>query len=191
MSLIIAIKKENTFYVGCDTRITDGASYRDSYYQCPKAFFVDVNKGLIVSWAGLHVIGDIAASILRKHDIKSLSKEYIVDFFWPEFYERCNVTTATRNGYIDGELMLIMNDAGYVIDSAGGVVEIRDKASIGSGSEIAYGIMQAIPKYKELSVEALIINAIEGAASVRNDISSEVYIANTRNKVFKQKVLVK
>ena len=84
-----------------------------------------------------------------------------------------------------------MNDAGYVIDSAGGVVEIRDKASIGSGSQIAYGIMQAISKYKELGAEALIINAIEGAASVRNDISSEVYIANTRNKVFKQKVLVK
>ena len=190
MSLIIAIKDKNIFHIGCDTRILQGFRYTDSYLQHPKAYCVDHNKGIIIGVVGMLSIGGIASRILKTHTIEKLTREYILDKFWPEFYRECLLSGAVTNDrMLDGEIMIFMKDKGFYIDESGAVNEIIDNCAIGSGSQIAKGVILSLEKYKKLTPEALIITAIETAASIRCDISNEVYVGNTNSNKFYKSII--
>ena len=190
MSLIVAIKDNDKFYIGCDTRVSCGSYYVDSYHLNPKAYFVDAEKGLILGYSGLSVIGDYAATILKSHNIDKLDRNYIVERFWPEFYKRCYTLTGTdKSNFVDGELIIIMKDVGFHIDGSGSVMNILETCTVGSGCEVADGIMSALYDYKPLNPEAMIIATIKHTASVISNISSEVYIASSTSKKFIKSIL--
>ena len=184
MSLVIAVKEDNRFLVGCDTRVTQGCYYSDGYALTKKARMVNNEKNLIVAVAGDLVIADFAESILRNHNIKELTREYIVDDFWPELYQRCLKYTSMDKDAINGELIVIMKDKGFYLDSVGSVMEILDICTIGSGAQIADAIWNCLYENKSYSNKAKIIECISNASVVRNDISNEVYIGSTDGKDF-------
>lgn len=190
MSLLVAIKDNGKFYVGCDTRHSRGEYYYDSYYFCPKAFFVDINNGLIVGCAGLPILGNIASSILKDDNIKSLNKEYLCEVFWPKYYKSCLALSGTdKYNEVDGELIIIQKDKGFGIDGSGAVLEIIDTYTIGSGSPIADAVIHTLNNYRKLSPEATIIACIEEASKIRNDVSSEVYIASSDDIKFTKRII--
>lgn len=179
MSLIVAIKDKNRFLVGCDTRATQGSHYTDGYSLTKKARMVDKSKGLIVAGAGTSAICDFAELILKKHNVEKLDREYILEKFWPELYQRCYKYSSMNNGEIEGEVMILMKDTGYYIDSCGGVMEIIDNCSIGSGAMIAEAVLHTLSYKDSYSNYAKIVYCIESAGAVRNDISQESYIGSS------------
>ena len=182
MSLIVVVKDSNRFYVGCDTRVSQGNYYVDTDYKLVrKAFFVDKNKGLIIGATGSIGCPDLVANIVSKANLTKLKKSYIIDEFWPIFIQRCK-----ENGMMDpadrvapGEVIIIMKDAGFYIDPAGGVMEILDTCSLGSGAAIADAVLYTIGRIRQYAPRTKIAFAIEAAAEVRSDISNEVYIGRS------------
>lgn len=184
MSLIVAIKDKNRFLVGCDTRATQGAFYSDGYALTKKARMLDNSKGLIVAGVGSSAVCDFAEIVLKKHNIDKLDREYILEKFWPEFYQRCYKYSAMNEDEIDGELMILMKDKGFYIDGCGGIMEILETCSIGSGAEISDAILHSLSYNKSYCNYAKILSCIDAAGAVRNDISQEIYIGSTDGKDF-------
>lgn len=187
MSLIVVIKDKDKFYVGCDTRITQGSHFADTKYQLmKKAFFYDKDKGMIVGATGNVGAGDLAASVLRITKPQKLTREYIVDIFWPMFIVRSKESGMFFSSECgtECELLLIMKDIGFYIDPFGGIMEIIDICTLGSGAPIADAVLETLYRVCNYAPRTMITLAIEAAASVKNDISKEVYIGSSDGKEF-------
>ena len=48
MSVVVVLKDNNRYLVGCDTRVSSGGEYFDGYYCIQKAKHIDKNKELII-----------------------------------------------------------------------------------------------------------------------------------------------
>ncbi len=183
MSVIIAIKDNDRFVVGCDTRVSSNKLYFDDYNMCPKAFHI--NENTIVACAGSTCLANIVGSHLEEMD--NISRETIISELLPNLSKELRGTPYIDNDYLDGELMIAHKDKCFIVASNYNVLDVQDYGAIGSGGVTALSSLYTTEK-QGYSPEARILIAIEVTGKLISSVSQEAYTGDTKGEKFKKTI---
>ena len=81
--------------------------------------------------------------------------------------------------YMGSTFIFAIDDNAYFIDGSGGVTPIEDYCAIGSGEEVAIGVLEATRNNKEMSVRDRILTAINACADKTIYVNDAVDILYT------------
>jgi ATP-dependent protease HslVU (ClpYQ) peptidase subunit len=183
MSVIVAIKDNDRFVVGCDTRVSSNRLYFDNYGLCPKAFHI--NDNTIVACAGSTCLANIVGSYLK--DMNVISRDTIISELLPKVSDELRGTPHIDNDYLDGELMIAHKNKCYIISSNYNVLDVQDYGVIGSGGITALSSLYTT-EMLGYSPEARILIAIEVTGKIIPSVSQEVYMGDTKGDKFKKAI---
>ena len=189
MSVIVTIKDKDKYIVGVDTRHSaEDGQYRDSYKARPKAKHFVEDRTVIGCAVGNSSLLDVLEIIYNKHskDKDSIDGKYLIKYFVPELIKEADRRNMfCRDGKnLDGCLMLLIKDKGFVIPSNYNVYELIEYDAIGSGGNAAIGSLYTSKEYCS-KAETRVIKAIEAAASMNSHVSATAFIGDTAGGVFR------
>ena len=191
MSVVVALKDKDRIVVGVDIRTScDAGMYFDSYKARPKAVHFDKEKTVIGAAVGNCSLLEVLQSIYDKSskDRDLIDRSYIVRRFIPELItmaERRELINRNDNG-LDGEVMLLIKNKGFIIGGNYNVFELDEFCAIGCGGPSALASLFT-SKGLYSNPENRIVTAIKAAAYTDNKISDAVYIGSTAGETFKYK----
>ena len=185
MSVIVVLKEKDKYIVGCDTRISsDDGLFIDDYYQVKKAKHIDFNNEVIIGAVGRVSILDIVEHIIS--EMKTLNKRTIITELIPKLQKSIlNTPCCNQHFEMEAEIILAIKNKAYSISSDYLVKDIQNEYVVGSGASASYGSLYT-SRNLVMSAEERVALAILSAASVDYHVSSEVYIGDTKGKVFKR-----
>ena len=175
MSVIVVLKEKDKYIVGCDTRISsDDGLFIDDYYQVKKAKHIDFNNEVIIG------------AVWRVSEMKTLNKRTIITELIPNLQKSIlNTPCCNQHFEMEAEIILAIKNKAYSISSDYLVKDIQNEYVVGSGASASYGSLYT-SRNLVMSAEERVALAILSAASVDYHVSSEVYIGDTKGKVFKR-----
>ena len=191
MSVVVAIKKDNKVYLGCDSQVTSGGTRTtlknpDNYKiwkvlgteNCLMASVGDVRDACVVRTMD-RLVTDY--NIYKGH----ISFDFVVNSIVPDIIQRLEeVRYLKKEGVFEGfnsSFLFAYDDQLYLIASDGSVITIEDFVAIGSGKNEAVGSLLSTDN---LLPEERIVKAIK--ASAANDIYVDypIIMTNTENTEF-------
>ena len=193
MSVVIAIKDKNKIYLGCDTQASGGnnkINLKDASSQ--KVWHHNNLPDLVLGGAGsLRDIQIIQTSInlfdLTSVLLNKIDYTFLVQHFFTNVYnilaEKNRIgrdTTGNLVNIIDCEFIVAFGDKMYHIDQEGTVIEANDYLVIGSGSEVAIGVLE---NNKNKKPQTRIQEAIKACAENTLYVNNEMYITDTTEEV--------
>lgn len=194
MSLVIAIKEKDRIVLGADKQASIGDSKDHTF---TKLWEVPGLEGAIMGGVGTARASQILqySNIIDKNYIDSegeFDTDYIINILAPNI-----VDALTNNGvdcknegntFIPNSFIFAYKDRAWMIFSDLSVSEIEDTLAIGSGSEIAKGVLYAT---KDKSPFDRIITAIEAAAEYTLFVDDNVDLFATKSYEKDEKDLVR
>ena len=191
MSVVVVLKDKDKMLVGVDTRMSsDSGLYHDSYKARPKAIHFDEEKTVIGGMVGNGNLLEVLRIIYDKHkkDRDSIDRKYIVKYFIPELITACSKRNLLvgKERHLEGSLVLLIKDRGYMIASNFNVSEIMDYEAMGCGDKAVLASLYTSKDYL-INPVSRIVKAIKATAYVDNRISSTVYIGSTAGEQFESK----
>lgn len=157
MSVIVAVKDKKTgeITVGCDNQVSCGnlkSNLKDNGFS--KIWNYDANGYTILG--GVGALRDIQLiqtdeTLLDAVDVvlNGIDYSFVVREFFTRIYEtlkKYNRVAVIDQGIyspvIGSKFILVHNDNAWVIDYDGAVVEIEDYLVLGSGEEVAIGVLE-------------------------------------------------
>lgn len=188
MSVIIAIKEKNKIYMGCDTQVSGGNSKITLNGKSQKVWHHNDLPDLVVGGAGsLRDVQIIQTSVnlfeLPPVLLGQINYNYMVQNFFTSVYNilaEKNRISRDVNGQlvntINCEFIVAFEDSMYLVDQEGVVTESENYLVIGSGSEVAIGVLE---NNKGKKAEVRIREAIKACSENTLYVNNDVYITNT------------
>lgn len=180
MSLIVAIKAEDRIYVGCDSQVTTGDR---------KDFLTNSTWSKVWSVKGLALMGGVGyardSQIVMTNDVFSelsllkgeIDFKYLVNEGFEALYnllvdKRCvDIEDGVYSPCLKSSFLFAQDDRAYAIYGSGYIEEIDDFLLLGSGSDVAEGILLSNKdKHPAKRIEEAIQAATNKTCSVGGDI---------------------
>ena len=191
MSVVVAIKKDNKVYMGCDSQITSGGTR--STLSNPNNYKIWKVQGVENCLMGS--VGYVRdACLIRTMDSlvtdynvykKHICFDFVVNIIVPDIIDRlAKARYIKSDGVFEGmnsSFLFAFQDQLFHISSDGSVIEVDDFIAIGSGKNEAAGSLLSTDG---LNPEERIIKAIK--ASAANDIYVDypIIMTNTEKTEF-------
>lgn len=189
MSVVIAIKHKNKIYLGCDTQVSTlsnkdnlkGASQKIWHYKD----LAEIALGGVGSLRDIQLIQTMD-NLFKPLDLLAgtIDFHYLVNDFFTDIYER--LLSKHRIPFMEGrptplpiieaELIVAIEDKMYMIGQDGSVIEGDDYLVIGSGEDIATGVLE---NNKNKKPETRIKEAITACSDKTLFVNSEILITTT------------
>jgi len=187
MSLAIAIKKDDTVFVGADSLMSKNYGLKSILKEGHDKAWKITESGVIFAHTGAVVernIIEMSDDIIDKDFAdRAIQFKDVVNNIVPKMmslleerkiseYDHCSCS-----GFI-----LAHRDKLYEIDNDSCVIEpYDDYVSIGSGSEVADGAFQVIKDYEHFTPEQKIVKIISGTCAIHSSVGYPIRIINTKN----------
>ena len=195
MSVIVAVKDKKTgeITIGCDSQVSCGnlkSSLKDNGFS--KIWNYDLEGYTIIG--GVGSLRDIQLiqtddSLITQEDLilKGIDYRFVVRDFFTRIYETLktyNRLTVSEQGVvapiINSKFILVHNDNAWVIDMDGSVTEIDDYLVLGSGEEVAIGVLE---NNKNKKPKQRIEEAIKACADTTLYVNSKIVYMKAKQKV--------
>lgn len=186
MSVVVALKDNDKIIVGIDIRtVNRNGPYFDSYKARPKAFHFDEDKTVIGAGVGNAGLLDVLQLVYENHkkDKDIIDRRYVVKYFVPELIQMAHKRNYTIDNGLDGALLLLIKDKGFVIGSNCVVLELDEYHAMGCGDTAALASLYTSKDYYAKPINR-VIKAIKTAAFLDNNVSSCVFIGSTAGEPF-------
>lgn len=189
MSLIVILKEDNKYVVGCDTRISGQDDYEDGYQRVPKAKHIDFHNQLIIGCVGNIGILDVVEMIVSKEE--KITRGTLVKNVIPKLREITSGTSyEVSNRCLDGDILIAYKDKAYAITSNYTVINIDDMYALGSGANTAYGSLFT-SRYMNVDAASRVMLSIKAAGSRIFSVSKDAWVGDTSGSPFSPKSQVK
>ena len=188
MSVVIAIKDKDKVYVGCDTQVTVGGNKHVLKGESQKVWHYNNLPDVVMGGSGslrdIQILQTTPDLLDLTHILLGEVKyEYLVQHFFTREYEvlmqKNRIMRDALGNYeniVNCHLILAFEDKMFAIDGEGCVIEGDDYLVIGSGSDIATGILET---NKSKKPEIRIKEAIEACADNTIYVNNTIYITST------------
>lgn len=203
MSVVIALKDEKNkrFALGADGQVTRGQLKMTLPSSCGKIW--QVTDGIIMGGVGsLRDIQIVRASalILPTEFITEveINEIWIINCLVPRIFtalreqKRLYRDKDSEIEYMESVFIFAVDDNAFIIDNFGGVIPVDDYCAIGSGEEVAIGVLEATRNNKEMSIQDRILAAINACADKTiyvNDAADILYTAEDIETIADEKLL--
>lgn len=189
MSLVIAIKEKNKIIMGCDSQISgewnkstvDNKSFSKIFdiLDCKKSLF-----GVVGRCRDAQLIQTEENLIDELKMFKNeINYKYVVRDLWNRLYKLlCDNNCVEKDEYnnyknhIESAFIFAYKDTAFEIGSYGDVFEIQDYIAIGSGYDVAVGVLE---NNKNKTAEERIKEAIKIASEKTLFVDNNIVIKTT------------
>ena len=203
MSVVIALRDEKNkrFALGADGQVTRGQLKMTLPSSCGKIW--QISDGIIMG--GVGALRDIqivrAAALIWPSEFLNeieIDEIWIINCLVPRIFtalreqKRLYREKDSEIEYMESMFIFAIDSSAFVIDSSGGVIPIEDYCAIGSGEEVAIGVLEATRDNKEMSVQDRILAAINACADKTvyvNDAADILYTAEDIETIADEKLL--
>lgn len=190
MSVVIAIKDKNKVYMGCDKQVSSGGNKNNLGGQCQKVWHYNGLPDIVIGGVGSLRDIQIIQTTPDLIDVPTLvlgqiNYQYLVQNFFTKEYEILkdkNRIAKSEGDYVNFTncaLLLAFEDKMYHIDQEGSVLESDDFLVIGSGADVATGVLE---NNKTKKPEVRIKEAIKACAENTLYVNNDIYITDTKSE---------
>lgn len=190
MSVVIAVKEKNRIVMGCDSQVTYGQLKKSNNNNSCKIFEIKNCKNALLGVVGYKRDSQLLSvenNLIREISIlkNEINYEYVVKYLFNDIYEvlkNNNRIERDSNGnlvnYIYDDFIFAYKNEAYLINgSCGSVEEIEDYLVIGSGEEVAIGVLE---NNKDKSAKERIKEAIKSCSERTIYVDNEVVVKTTK-----------
>lgn len=190
MSVVIAIKEKNKIVMGCDSQVSQGQLKNKNTKNSCKVFKIKNCPNSLLGVVGYKRDSQllfVENNLIREISIlkNEINYEYVVKYLFNDIYEVLktnNRIEKDNNGnlvnYIYDDFIFAYKNKAFLISGAdGSVEEIEDYLCIGSGEEIAIGVLE---NNKDKSAKERIKEAIKSCSKRTIYVDNEVVIKTTK-----------
>ena len=199
MSVVIAVKDKNTgaVTVGCDSQVSCGNLKNKLNGDSCKIWRYNGISTIIIGGVGF--LRDIQL-VQTCHDLideldilkMKVDYEYCVTKLFTRIYKLMtdyNRVTISKEGVpsanIESKFLIAFADKAFIIDNDGAVTEIADYLVLGSGEEVASGVLE---NNKNKAPKTRIIEAIEACAERTLFVNKDITVLSTIDGFSKQQL---
>ena len=184
MSVVVAIKEDDTIYLGADTLMTMGSTKIPEINNEEKYKLTKFKNGVILAHTG----GVATTQKLVFHEEwfdkvpeKGLDKEFILNEIVPKLKKELEeYKLLVEDGSMDATFFIAYKDKLYDLKAGFTSVRITEYASIGAGKDFA---LSSLSK-EYLSLEERIVSALRTAAKMCSTVSGPFVLIDTKNLEF-------
>lgn len=188
MSVVIAIKEKDRILVGCDSQASYGGLKTKLTVDHNKAWYIDDCPGGVMASTGtLRTLQLIQATPNLIDELAQFRNE--VDFYYvvTELYTRIAKTLEHYRVIpadlvpltLPNDFIFAYKDNAWLISFDGAAEEITDYLCIGSGAEVARGVLES---NKDLPAVERIKAAIKACADLTVYVDSNICVFNTKEE---------
>lgn len=185
MSLVIAIKDKNRFILGADKQVSQ---WNNKDHSATKVWYSEY-EGCCIGSVGYARASQIIQYIKGLLDSAGFGKENLDDAFIHLQLPRTLYETLKAHGIIvddptqpfslPNEFFIAYKDRCWKISQDLTVTEIEDYDAIGSGQDVALGVIETSHMYNEKNPYRIITNAIDVAAEKTLYVDHEIEFVET------------
>ena len=184
MSVVVAIKENDTIYFGADTLMTRGNTKIPEINNEEKYKITKFSNGVVVCHTG----GVATTQKLVFHEEwfdkvseKGLDKEFILNEIVPKLRKELEeYKLLEEDGSMDASFFIAYKDKLYDLKPGFTVVRINEYASIGAGRDFALANLCN----EQLSLEDRILSSLRMSAKMCSSVSGPFVLIDTRNLEF-------
>lgn len=178
MSVIIAVKKDDTVYLGADTQITCGTSKINVTTGANTKLFT-FDNGVIIGYTGSSIVHQIIIANPEWLDFKNedeFTKEYLITKFIPKLKEAMQLYNYTDD---DFAFLIVYKSKIYQINEDYTVFNLEHALAIGSGST---AIRLKLSKLNiNDDIESQILEALRFSAQNNSAVGAPFRLVNTKD----------
>jgi ATP-dependent protease HslVU (ClpYQ) peptidase subunit len=183
MSVIVALKDNDRFLIGCDSQATNDDTESILRTQ-PKIFKPE--KNLVIGVTGAYRDTNIlstATEWLQKN--VDVDFKYVVRYIVPKIFDELHKYKRVKN--IDGietinsNIIFAYKNKAYSIESNGCVIEINDMLADGCGYRYSMGAWSVLKDNKIMSAEDKMIQMIKASCDSNIYVGYPIVIMNTKD----------
>lgn len=187
MSVVIAIKDKNKIILGCDSQVTQGGNKNVLSKDSCKIFNIkNCPNGILGSVGGLRESQILQCQDNLIDELKILKNEINYKYCVLDLFDKIYKVLLNKNmiykkdaeyvNYTNNEFIFAYKDTAFLISAFGCIVEIEDYLVIGSGEEVAIGVLE---NNKNKTPETRIREAIKVCSEKTLYIDNNVKILST------------
>lgn len=188
MSVVVAIKEQDTIWFGCDSQMTRGYT-KETLVNTKKIWRPksenEVVMGLTGSVRDLNVLSTVDKWIEEIAKLKNeVDFKYIVRKLTPKIFKELEEfgRLKSNNGIqsIESSVIFAYKDRFYEIECDGAVIEGEDILAQGSGYRLCLGAWNSL-KDKDMSTKDKLVQVIKSACENDLYVNYPIVIMNTKN----------
>ena len=194
MSVVIAIKdkERNCIYVGCDKQVTCGNNKKTLKGECQKVWHFNELPDIILGGCGslrdIQILQTSPDLLDLTHIVlNQINYPYLVQNFFTKEFEllaQKNRIPKDEQGNLENSvgcsIILAVEDRMYEIDQEGTVMESEDYLVIGSGSDVAIGVLENNKSKKPIT---RIKEAIKACSDRTVYVNDKILIGDTKGYI--------
>lgn len=178
MSVIIAVKKDDTVYLGADTQVTSGTSKR-SVITGAEVKLSTFDNGVIIGYTGISIVHQILVANPEWLDFQNedeFTKEYLITKFIPKLKEVMQLYNYTDNNY---EFLIVYKSKIYQINDDYTVFNLEHASVIGSGSSVIRYKLSKLNTNGD--IESQILEALRFSEQYNSAVGAPFLLVNTKD----------